>query len=350
MVSLAGRNTPIGIDAAGMRVTAAQLCRRGGGWTLSAVARYTRKRPGAPLDAEEIQRLRDVLRRQAFVGRDVVLAVPGSALLAALLQAPPPTSAAPISAIVRNELSQAYDVVPNAIEASYWYLPQSDGPGQDCRVMAVGCTHEKAEAMLDLFEEAGLRVKGLDSKAWAIARGLSGNEAPGGMVATLDVEWESTVLACLCDGEVRYERTVSDMGLKDIFKILTDVDDVDEEVCQYVLGNLDISEGAYGEPGSTGDVSVFRPRLVSQIEKLTADLQESLAYVVRQFPAEPICRLSLVGGAATIPGLASHLNEKLQFDVPVLGVASAAVDDGDTVDADLVPAVGLALYGEVMAA
>jgi len=342
---LGQHHTPIGIDVAGMCITAAQLRRRGryAPWEIVATARYPRTQPDKPLDAAEIQRLRDVLRRQAFVGRDIVLAIPGSTLLASLVDTPPATSGAPIDTIVRNELAHAYDLGPETIEVAHWPLPESSEECQEQRVMAVGCPHISAENLIEMFESNGLRVHALDTKTWAIARGLHGT-ATSEMVATLDIEWEAAVLGCLCNGLVHYERTVPNTGWKGLFETVTKETNVEDDATRnYLIRSLTLESGDGAASTDIADVGDIRQQLVTQLDKLANDVQESLTYVERLFPTTPVKRLCLVGGGVTIPGLASHLQERLQVETVTQESATGP-------DAEMVPSIGLALYGEKIAA
>ena len=81
--------SPIGLDIGRRCVKAVQLMRAKTGWRIAAAAVLERKTEDALLNAEEAERLCDVLHRQGFRGGDVVIAAPGRALRAEVLELPP---------------------------------------------------------------------------------------------------------------------------------------------------------------------------------------------------------------------------------------------------------------------
>ena len=87
-------HTPIGIDLGGRCIHAMQLARRSRGWQIRAFASLPRGDASAPPSAEEAAQLVDLLYRHGFRGREVVLAVPGSSVLATQLEVSPRTQAA----------------------------------------------------------------------------------------------------------------------------------------------------------------------------------------------------------------------------------------------------------------
>jgi Tfp pilus assembly PilM family ATPase len=204
--NLAGRRSPIGIDVGARAVKAVQLrAVAGHRWAVAAWACIPRALADnavngapqaasvtAPLSAAEVRRLHDVLDRQGFRGRDVVLAVPSSRLMSASLDLPPRSSGAPVDSIARAEFARAHKLPldPPNFEFEHWELPAPARAGRTAQALAVGCTHADADAVIQPFEDDGLDVLAFDAEAWALARACAPLAAPPGRItALLDLGW-----------------------------------------------------------------------------------------------------------------------------------------------------------------
>src|SRR4051794_31126799 len=90
----------IGIDAGAGAISAVQVSAAGDGRPrIEAAGIVERSEAEGPVgipSLDEARRLADVLYRQGFEGRRVVLAVPDGVLLTALLELPPRGSGAPL--------------------------------------------------------------------------------------------------------------------------------------------------------------------------------------------------------------------------------------------------------------
>ena len=69
---------PIGVEVGGRHLNAIQLSRVSGGFGVDAATSVKRAACGTPLTGEEVARFADVLDRQGFCGREIVLALPTS--------------------------------------------------------------------------------------------------------------------------------------------------------------------------------------------------------------------------------------------------------------------------------
>lgn len=154
--------SPIGLDIGGRYVKAAQLSRSPDGWRIEATACFPRVTSEAELDRRQVQQIHDVLSRQGFRGRSVVLAVPAGTLLTAILELPPRRSGALLEQIARAELARMYKCDAQSIEISCWDLPVPSSADGSTAVMATSCRHADARELLKAFEDTGLGVKALD--------------------------------------------------------------------------------------------------------------------------------------------------------------------------------------------
>ena len=94
-VAKSGRS-PIGVDITAREIRAAQLSRMKDYWRIEALCTLPRTTPGSDIDAQQIRQLRDVLKRQGFKGKDIILAAPCEKVLTGIFDVPPKKSGAPI--------------------------------------------------------------------------------------------------------------------------------------------------------------------------------------------------------------------------------------------------------------
>ena len=237
--------TPIGVDVSDGQIAAAQLRRRHGAWCVEALSAIDRTHLGDPVGVEEARQLRSVLERQGFRGNDVVLSVPTGSLLTGILDLPPRQSGAPVDQIARMELSRMHRVQGDSFEVSYWALPESPRSSSSSQAMAVACSHDDANAVLDVFEDAGLNVLAMDAQIKAAARACRPALAPEpASTGILVIGWFTVSLAIITRNLITYERLVPDMGLGTLVGAVAKKYSLDHQGARRVL--LEAGLGGYG--------------------------------------------------------------------------------------------------------
>lgn len=345
--------SPIGIDVGRHSIKAVQL--RGGrdGWRLRRKLLLPRAADGASclehtLHPQEVQRLCQVLERNGFVGNAAVLAVPDSDLLTSILDLPPRAPGVPLDAIARMEFARVHKCEPLALQLSCWDLPEAARASKGTAVMAVGYTHAKADAYLDVLEGAGLDVVAMDTAASAIARACLPLQSADATTAVLDMGAGAARLVLVQAGVVTYERTVADCGLAHLATLLGDRLDLDREQVQFVL-----EDAGLGEPGERRGAEALgaaRLTIVAQLAPLLADLQMTFAYAEQRYPASPVNQLLLAGGGALMPGVAAHMAQGLGLVVRCVGCGEVVhCDTGadDHATPLLLKAIGLAQFPDI---
>ena len=377
---------PIGLDIGSRYIKAVQVSRAGRSVNVTAAMAIPRFKDGGPLEHEEASRLAEVLYRQGFEGRRVVLAAPGESLLVGTLSVPPKQSGAPVDQIARMELARMHKHDPMSFELVHWELPttgSSGGKGAATSVMAAACPHVETEALLDLFESTGLEVVGLDVSWLALARACTPMFAPPAedkktaetqakTVAILDIGWRTARVIVLRNDVIIFERVLTEGGLCKLRDTLKNQLQLDDNATDFLLRDVgcsppqrDASESdrrvadrrasdrrASDQQASADDDAFKEPRRLITVHfaALLEELKVSLSYAVQQFRGEGIDKLVLCGGGGAIPGLPQQLHEAFQFDVISADVAQLATCPhglerfcGSTV---LTAALGLALYEE----
>jgi type IV pilus assembly protein PilM len=340
---------PIGIELGGRLIGAVQLRTSGRGNVVVAARSITRARPDVEIDGNEINRLADVLERQGFRGREVVLAVPSANLLTALLELPPRGSGAPLDRISRAELATAHKCDPGEIESAFWELPAPTRATEGTCVMAVGCRQSDAFRWLDLFEQAGLVVTALDTSSCAVVRAcrpiLADTE---GLSAILDVGWSSATLTVVMSGTIVYERALKGATLSSLHGMLVEEVGLDTDVVDHVVSEIGLGSPADKDDTHRELVAAARERIVGFVDSIVPEIRMSIGYAAQEYGHTGVERILMAGEAAAMPGIAGHLTREFGTTTKVIAPTELADCDGRTVTAcsspTLTTAFGLAMY------
>lgn len=343
--------TPIGVDVGSRGIRAAQLARTPSGWRLHAAAEFARA-PDSPLDAEA-RRLAGVLERRGFRGHNVVLAAPGEQLLGTVLELPPRSSSAPIHQLAAAELGRMHRVDPAAMEVALWEIPAANRAATGCDYMIAACPHAAANALLDSFENAGLRVRALDLPQLALLRACAGSIRPApSMDAVLHVGWDRCSLFIVADGVIAYERTLEGAEGKALVGGITQRLETEASAVEELLTSE--SRGVELGEASSAMAAELRDFTTVHITALVDQLNTSFSYISRRYTDRDLGSVMMTGEYAALDGLATR--------VASLGVEAAVVRAGDLVKGtpskpgacshgpSIVAAIGLALHQEGLAA
>ena len=341
--------TPIGVDLGAREVRALQLSCGRRGWRVTAAVSFPR--PGATDRIEPVvaQQLSDVLYRQGFRGRDIVLAVPGDKLRGSMLELPAAAANVPLDQIARMEMARLHKLEADAFEMACWVLPVPDRAHKTTHMMAAACAHADADEVLDVFEEQGLNVCALDLETCALARASAAALAEAdGVVSIINLEWHVVRLVVMHGQVVTYERTLSEAALGTLQQTLSTKLGGDSEVASHVLRHVGLmAPQPQDEANSLPTRADVRRVIAAHFEALLNELLASLSYMSRQYPHAELERLVLAGPGASIPGLAEYLETMLAVNVQTaspadLGDCPAALLDTCRNPA-LTTALGLAL-------
>lgn len=334
------RLSPIGLDVGAKRIKAVQLSRRAGGARVVACAAFDRLEPDSPPSAREMDRVGAVLERTGFLGRECVVAADRAGLMTSELELPPEGSGAPREQIARLELARAHKREPAGFEMGLWDIPAPARSGTaGAHALATACPHERAEAVLDAAEAAGLDVSVIDHPSCALAR-VACRGAAAAPRAILDLGWSSAVLVLVRSGTVLFERSIEGGSLRRLWARIAEQPGISHGVIDVLL-----TDHAPADPGAArrGRSPADRAaRCVHEFaEAVGRELRMSAEYLARRFPAAPgeaapAEQIDLVGGGAHLPAVVAQIAERsgcvlrpfrpadvLGADDRVLGAASS---------------------------
>jgi type IV pilus assembly protein PilM len=340
------RYSAIGLDVGSRMVKAVQLSRGGHGPRLAACASFPRVGTEAIPTAAELRDVLSILRRQGFAGRDVVIAAPGEKLRSGILELPAKAAGLPMEQIARAEFGRVHKMDVNAAELSWWELPASSRAAKGTVVMAVAYPHADAEPHVSAFEEAGFRIRAVDTPTSALARGCLPLMAGRRSFGVLDVGAAAAVLVLVRDGIVVYERRIADAGTD---RLLTTLDarlGAGREAADHVMREVGLSQ-----PDQTGGAadrfSAARELIARHVDTTVAEVRRTLAYASHQYADAAVETLLLCGGGACMPGLREYVAANVETAVQVAALDEALACDDDVrrrMGPYLACAVGLARF------
>jgi hypothetical protein len=326
---------PIGLDAGERTVCATQVRWETGQARLHALVVLPRIKPGTPLDADEMRRLCGVLRRQGFGGRRIVAGLPDDKLMVNTFEqagsGPPP------EVVARVELARHAGCAPTHLETACWTLPASASRAkQGAHVLAIGCLHADADAVLDIIESPGLRADALEPRALALVRACGPVlAARPGIAAAVDLGWEAVTAAVLYQGTIVYQRSIPELGVSALARAVMTATGVDAQAAAHLLRRS--ARGGSGH--SAADVS----RLIGEhAVKVSQELGRALSYASHWYAEPQIGLVALAGEGAAGPEVEAVLARELGTEVRTVTPRDLAGEIGPH-DASTNPAAVVAL-------
>ena len=308
--------TVIGIDVGKHTIKAAQLVAQGGQYRIFALTMLPRPQPEKEIVAADALAIKKALKRQGFGGNTIAIAAPEEILLRATLEVPAKVAGAPAEQVIRMELSRLQNVAPDSFEMAYWELRTAGNPRPMTPTLAVGCPHEAANALLDLFEGVGFRVAALDVRSAAVARACGPLLLPAPqLTAIVDLGWRSTSVLFLCGRSLIYERSVQGAPVGALTAKLTEVFAIEPASAYQIIGTIGPGDDQPAGQYDPESLEVIRKHVRAHFDKLLEELRVPLSYANHQFPGEGVRRLLLLGGGAGVPGLAAYFTTGLGLEV-----------------------------------
>ncbi len=306
----------IGVDLGGHTIKAVQLQMSGARPRIFALLLMPRPRPGEEIGPEDVLAIQQSLERYGFSGNRIVVAAPDQILLRATLEVPSKVVDASAEQVIRMELSRLQNVAPDSFEMAYWQLRTPNNARPMTPTLAVGCPHEAANALLDLFEDTGFRVAALDVRSAAIARACEPLLAPAPQItAIIDLGWRSTSVLFVCGRSLIYERSVPGMPMGELTAKLTALFALESGAAYQILGTIGPGTDEPAGPYDPESLALIRQHERAHFDALLEELKVPLSYANHQFPGEGVKRLLLMGGGAGVPGLASYFGTQLGVEV-----------------------------------
>ena len=306
----------IGVDVGRRTIKAAQLLRADGAYHVSALSALPRPETERDVSEADALALKEIFRRQGFVGRGVVLAAPEDRLMEAALELPAKVADAPVEQIVRMEMSRLHGVAPDSFEMAYWEFRGANGSRPLMQTLAVGCPHAAANDFLDVFEKAGFRVAALDVRIAAATRACGPLllAAPQ-ITAVVDLGWRCTSVLFVCGTSIIYERSLQAAALGELTSKLMEAFKIPFESAYQILGAVGPIPEELPQTYDRESLDAIRKHTTTHFDRLLDELEVPLSYANHQFAGEGVRRVLLIGGGAAVPQLAPYFEKRLGVEV-----------------------------------
>lgn len=340
--------SPIGLDVGTRSIKAVQVRHTKAGPVIARAASIPRAPDAASCpSSSEAERVMSALWRLDFQANRIVLAIPREHLLGAVMELPPRTSGAPLSVIARQELARSSKANAAALEMVWWELPGGARASEGTHVMALGCRHSDAEALMDAFEMGGAEVVAIDAATLATVRALAPLLAPDPEVTAIaDLSWSSSELIIVQGDTIVYERSIKELGLAALVSVLKAKLSIDEDAAMYTLRHVGCVRATEGQLDHA-HANRARAIICAHIDAVTEELRMSIGYAGRRFGTTQASAL-LTGGLATLPGAVQRMIAHAETPLRHARVADLyTVDDHcqrACDDAAMLTALGLALH------
>jgi type IV pilus assembly protein PilM len=319
-------HTAIGLDIGSRIVKAAQLESQGAQHRITRLTQWTRGSEGPYMNAEEIQNLKKVLKKQGFVGRRIVLAVPDEIMLRGTFELPANAKPDMIPQMARMELARMHSIAPDAFEMVCWNTPPTVSAQTTKETIAMGCPHDTANAYVDQFEQGGMDITALDVRSAAAARACQAlAAAPPTITAVVDLGWCSTKLMLLSGKTIIYERLLECPSLQILIDKLCKRFDIDHDATCHIINSIGLALDRQAKEWDKKSMDAIRRFVRNHVNKMLEELTIPFTYVNHHYPGDGVQCLILIGGGAVIPGLVTYLDEHINIDVK-LGAPSELME------------------------
>jgi Tfp pilus assembly PilM family ATPase len=214
------------------------------------------------------------------------------------------------------ELSRLHNIAPDSFEMAYWQWRTPDGAKPMARTLAIGCPHDAANNVLDVFEAEGFDVVALDVRSAAIGRACEPLLLPVPQITAIaDLGWRSTAVLFVCGRSLLYERVMEGISMAELTGKLAETFGITPEEAQQVANTVGLTADQPINGIDRETLDAVCKHLRSHVDRLLDELRAPFSYVNHQFSGEGVKRLLLIGGGAAIPRLPSYMQSRLGIDI-----------------------------------
>jgi type IV pilus assembly protein PilM len=211
---------------------------------------------------------------------------------------------------------QVRDMLPLAVERSLLDFHPLEEPGDSptVRGLLIAMPKDAVLTIVQAVEKAGLHVEGVDLASFALLRAASRLDAQ--VEAIVDIGAEVTSVVVHADGEPLIVRTVPRGGSEITESIATRLGvpaaEADALKCRF---------GLHGDGRPDTEAAA-----ADAVRPLVNELRSSFTYLASGERQKQVTRVSLCGGGALMPGLAEHVQQKLDVNVMYADIAGRLRD------------------------
>jgi type IV pilus assembly protein PilM len=192
-------------------------------------------------------------------------------------------------------------------------VDNGEGPRQ--RIMLVAARRETVERVAAAVRSAGLRVEGIDLAAFAMIRALHHREAGDETVLYISIGG-LTNLAVAQGTSCLFTRSAGG-GFEGLAVELAERQGLTLDHARAWLEHVGVEQPVEEIEGDESIVVEARRVLLSGVQRIAAEVRNTLDYHTLQATAGPVTRTVLTGPATSVPGFAGALSSELGLPVDV---------------------------------
>jgi len=333
----------IGLDIGRTWVKAAMRDRAG---RIARLAAFPRLSESSQLDELEGAFIAETLERQGFDACPVVVGAGADEVSVAEIEAPQVGHEQALERIIRAEIERVSHCAPDASTAQWWRVPAPARGAKSDTFLTVAAQTESISRLISPLVAAGLDVAAVDLRAAAHTRACASDADADELVMVVDIGWHTTEIATQLNGQLCFVRPLHGVGLHSVNAALPVVSAGSRLVFDALSTQPQLAE----QHAWAGAWESLRSACRALARTIIDELDLTLAFLARRFPAARSGRVFIAGGGACLEPLA----EALQADdrVPLLRASPGSLlahhpRVGDRMDAPvLLGACGLALWQE----
>ena len=255
---------------------------------------------------EVVAAVRRLVAKSGTKTRDVVMAMPQSAVITKRIMLPAGLRDEELELQVESEANQYIPFSLDEVSLDFCVIGPSNTSGGDVEVLIAASRKERVQDRQGLAEAAGLKPVVLDIESHASLLAMSRivaalpNAGRDALVALFEIGADTTSLKVLKDGELLYDRDQAFGGSQLTSLILRHYGFSFEEAEQKKLAN-ELPEDYEGTI------------LVPFVDSLSQEIGRALQYFFTSTPHHKVHYVMLAGGTATLPGLKDRVTEMTSF-------------------------------------
>ena len=260
---------------------------------------------------EVVGAVRKLLDKSGTRTRQVVLAMPQSAVITKRINLPAGLRDEELELQVESEANQYIPFSLDEVSLDFCVIGPSPTSSGDVEVLIAASRKERVQDRQGLAEAAGLKPAVLDIESHAALLAISRvvdalpNQGRDALVALFEIGADTTSLKVLREGEMLYDRDQAFGGSQLTSLISRQYGFSFEEAEQKKLA---------GELPEDYESQI----LVSFVDSLSQEIGRALQYFFTSTPHHKVHYVMLAGGTATLPGLKDRVTELTGFAAMVV--------------------------------
>lgn len=316
---LIGKKHPqmMGLDVSSSSVKLVELGQdASGGWVLERLASEPLEKgwivEGQIEKFDEVaDAVRRVVARSGTKTRQVVMAMPASAVITKKIVMPSGLREEEMELQVENEAHQYIPFSLDEVSLDFCVIGPNANSAGDVDVLIAASRKDRVQDRQGLAEAAGLTPVVLDIESHASRLAVSRlmadlpDEGKDALVALFEIGADTTSLKVLRDEELLYDRDQSFGG---------------SQLTQLISRQYGFSFEEAEQKKLTGDLPEdYAPTLmVPFVDSLAQEMGRALQYFFTSTPHHKVHYVMLAGGAASMPGLSERVKEVTGFSCMVV--------------------------------